>query len=157
MCATLTKCASPQAYIEGPYGTPMIDTFGDRHTCFIIVTSGMGWTFLRAMKRQLLADAARGRDVRVVRTVATMRAHDSFLVDEFGGFDTGIEGGVVPATVIAKVCTVTALICSLAQRRGLDARTRTSSRRWTAQCAASRPVSCRSHDHACTHASVCVI
>lgn len=43
-----------QAYIEGPYGAPMVDTWGTRSTAFLIVSSGFGWTFLRAWKRQLV-------------------------------------------------------------------------------------------------------
>ena len=49
-----TQSPDVQAYIEGPYGAPLIDTFGHRHTAFLIVTSGLGWTFLRAWKRQLV-------------------------------------------------------------------------------------------------------
>jgi hypothetical protein len=48
------RCGPVRAYIEGPYGAPMIDTFGARYTAFLIVTSGLGWTFLRAWKRQLV-------------------------------------------------------------------------------------------------------
>lgn len=43
-----------QAYIEGPYGAPMVDVHGLRYKCFMLVSTGMGWTFVRAWKRQLV-------------------------------------------------------------------------------------------------------
>jgi hypothetical protein len=79
-----------QAYIEGPYGAPMIDLHGSHFTCFLIITSGMGWTFLRAWKRQLVQEAARGRPVHVLHTVAVIRRTDGHLAAEFAGWD-GIE------------------------------------------------------------------
>jgi hypothetical protein len=62
-----------QAYIEGPYGAPMIDVLGSRYKCFLIVSSGLGWTFLRSWKRQLLQDAVRGRELKAIRSVAIMK------------------------------------------------------------------------------------
>ena len=47
-------CDALQAYIEGPYGSPMLDAFGTTHTAFLVISSGFGWTFLRAWKRQLV-------------------------------------------------------------------------------------------------------
>lgn len=43
-----------QVYIEGPYGSPHIDTFGDHFKVYLIITTGFGWTFLRAWKRQIV-------------------------------------------------------------------------------------------------------
>ena len=79
---------SVQAYIEGPYGAPMIDTHSTRFASFLIISSGLGWTLLRACKRQLLSDISRGRDVKSVQTVISMKGHDLHLFDEFGGWDT---------------------------------------------------------------------
>ena len=32
----------------------MLDAFGTTHTAFLVISSGFGWTFLRAWKRQLV-------------------------------------------------------------------------------------------------------
>ena len=105
-----------QAYIEGPYGAPMIDLHGATHTCFLIITSGMGWTFLRAWKRQLLQEAARGRTVHVLRSVAIMRHHDRHLAAEFSGWDASLEDGAeLPAELHAQVRTL--LTCAVTVNR----------------------------------------
>jgi hypothetical protein len=46
-------------------------------------------------------EAARGRDVRVIRTVAIMKAKDAHLVDEFCGWDAALEG--YPSQLTANV------------------------------------------------------
>ena len=92
-----------QAYIEGPYGAPMIDVHSAHHTCFLIITSGLGWTFLRAWKRQLVQAAARGRPLQVLRTVAVMRAAEAHLAAEFAGWDVPVAAGAVPSSCIAQV------------------------------------------------------
>lgn len=71
-----------QAYLEGPYGAPMIDVHGSRYKCFLLISGGIGWTFLRSWRRQLLQDAQRGRPVRHVTTVAVMRATDQHHMPE---------------------------------------------------------------------------
>ena len=82
----------------------MIDLHGARYTCFLIITSGMGWTFLRAWKRQLLQEAARGRTVHVLRSVAILRRHDRHLAAEFSGWDASLEDDAeLPADLRAKV------------------------------------------------------
>ena len=88
---SLRRRRRTQAYVEGPYGAPMIDTHGPRYKCFLIISSGMGWTFLRAWKRQLLQDASRGRGVRAITSVAIMRHHDRYLAPEFTGWHCGID------------------------------------------------------------------
>ena len=71
-----------QAYLEGPYGSPMIDVHGSRYKCFLLISGGIGWTFLRAWRRQLLQDARRGRPVKAVTTVAVVRATDQHHLPE---------------------------------------------------------------------------
>lgn len=79
-----------QAYVEGPYGAPMIDVHSERYKCFLIVSSGLGWTFLRAFKRQLLQDGARGRNIKAVSSVAILRRDDDFQLPEFSGWGCAI-------------------------------------------------------------------
>jgi hypothetical protein len=88
-----------QAYIEGPYGSPMIDTLGTRYKCFLIVSSGIGWSFLRAWKRQLLQDCVRGREVKSIRSIAIMKHKDRHCLFEFRGWEDGIEGETVPKEI----------------------------------------------------------
>ena len=75
-----------QVYLEGPYGAPSIDLYSGRYKCFLIVTSGAGWTFLRAWKRQLCHERSRGRPMRVLMSVAVMRAPDAHHLREFAGW-----------------------------------------------------------------------
>eukprot|EP00892_Ulva_mutabilis_P004391 jgi/Ulvmu1/2323/UM013_0171.1 len=65
-----------KVYVEGPYGSPMIDVHGPRYRCFLVIAGGIGWTFLRAWRRQLLQDACRGRPVKSVATISVLRAAD---------------------------------------------------------------------------------
>jgi hypothetical protein len=87
----LTCCINLQAYIEGPYGAPMIDVHSERYKCFLIISSGMGWTFLRSWKRQLVQDAVRGRPVKAITSVSIMRHQDKYLLPEFSGWHYGID------------------------------------------------------------------
>ena len=48
-----------------------------------------------------MQEAARGRDVRVIRTVAIVKAKDAHLVDEFCGWDAASED--YPAGLLATV------------------------------------------------------
>ena len=50
-----------KVYIEGPYGAPMIDVHGSKYKCFVLMSTGMGWTFVRAWKRQLVQVWPQGR------------------------------------------------------------------------------------------------
>jgi hypothetical protein len=93
-----------QAYIEGPYGAPMIDTLGTRYKCFLIVASGLGWTFLRAWKRQLLQEAVRARPVKSIRSIAIMKHKDRHLLEEFYGWEGGVEDQQLPSGVQLLVC-----------------------------------------------------
>ena len=103
-CGHTQTMVALQAYIEGPYGTPMIDLHGEHFTCFLIITSGMGWTFLRAWKRQLVQEAARGRPVHALRCVAIMRHHDRHLAKEFAGWDIELPEGAQAPALAAEVC-----------------------------------------------------
>ena len=93
-----------QVYLEGPYGAPMIDLHGPRYKCFILICSGMGWTFGRALKRQLLADAVRGRPLKSVRSVAVVREQTAGALDSCWGWDLRAEEGETwPAELLAQV------------------------------------------------------
>jgi hypothetical protein len=74
----------------------MIDTLGTRYKCFLIVSSGLGWTFLRAWKRQLLQEVVRERPVKSIRSIAIMKHKDRHLLEEFYGWEGGIEEQQVP-------------------------------------------------------------
>lgn len=92
-----------QVYLEGPYGAPMIDIHSARYKCVLIVCSGMGWTFGRAMKRQLLDDAMRGRPLASVRSVAVVREQTAGALDSCWGWEP--QGGAWPAGLLAQVST----------------------------------------------------
>lgn len=83
----IARVGNVQAYIEGPYGAPMIDVHGPRYKCFVVVSGGVGWTFVRSWKRQLIADAARGRPLKSLATAAVIRAVDTHQLPEFVGWD----------------------------------------------------------------------
>jgi hypothetical protein len=68
----------------------MIDVHSERYKCFLIISSGMGWTFLRSWKRQLVQDASRGRHVKAITSVAVMRHSEKHLAEEFSGWDGGL-------------------------------------------------------------------
>lgn len=93
-----------QAYIEGPYGAPMIDVHGPLYKCFVVVSGGVGWTFLRSWKRQLVADAARGRPVKMISTVAILKATDCHQLSEFVGWDVPGANSLNCTTMRAQVC-----------------------------------------------------
>ena len=92
-----------QAYIEGPYGAPMIDVHGTRYKCFVVVSGGVGWTFVRSWKRQLIADAARGRPVKAINTVAILKAADSHQLPEFLGWDVPGSDSAVCGEILTQV------------------------------------------------------
>lgn len=68
--------------MEGPYGSPMIDVHGTRYKSFVLVAGGIGWTFLRSWRRQLLQDACRGRPVKSVTTITVLRGADQHQASE---------------------------------------------------------------------------
>jgi hypothetical protein len=67
----------------------MIDVHSERYKCFLIISSGMGWTFLRSWKRQLVQDSSRGRHIKAITTVSIMRHCEKHLVEEFSGWAAG--------------------------------------------------------------------
>jgi hypothetical protein len=73
--------------MEGPYGSPMIDLHGGRFRHFLLISGGLGWTFTRGWKRQLVDDASRGRDVHRIHSVVVLRGSESAQVDEIGGWE----------------------------------------------------------------------
>ena len=93
-----------QVYIEGPYGAPQIDVYGSTYKCFLIISSGAGWTFACAWKRQLANDARCGRDVRALHVATALPALDVHATSEFAGFGCG-DGGAWPEGLSAQVRT----------------------------------------------------
>lgn len=98
-----------QAYIEGPYGSPKIDMHGSGYNCFLVITSGIFWTFLRAWKRQLVHDASRGMPVVAIKTVAILWADDAHQFCEFSGWDMPGYGVLKDNGIRAEVCN---LLCA---------------------------------------------
>ena len=82
-----------QAYIEGPYGSPKIDIHSDKYKCFLIVGSGLGWTFSRSMKRQLLREATRGRPIKSIRSIAIVRELAASALRSCWGWDLREDQG----------------------------------------------------------------
>ena len=78
-----------QVYIEGPYGAPMVDVHSAKYKCFVLMSTGMGWTFVRAWKRQLCQESHAGRPVKLVRAVAVMRGNNAHALPEFFGWHAG--------------------------------------------------------------------
>jgi hypothetical protein len=81
-----TPHVSLQVLVEGPYGAPMIDVQSAHYKCFLIISGGLGWTFLRAWKHQLVSEAARGRPVKVVHAVAVLKHWNAFHGPLFRGW-----------------------------------------------------------------------
>ena len=48
-------------YIDGPYGNPMIDIWGNRFSNFLLIAGGIGITPVRSILRRLIDQAHRGR------------------------------------------------------------------------------------------------
>ena len=71
-------------YIEGPYGAPRVDLHGTRFKSFVIVTAGMGWSFSRALKRTLVAEARRGRPVTSIRSIQVLAPLSAAAPPAFG-------------------------------------------------------------------------
>ena len=92
-----------QVYVEGPYGSPMIDVHGPRYKCFVVIAGGIGWTFLRSWRRQLLQDACRGRPLKSVTTITVLRGADQHHAAEI--LDSpAIDGPLVlPSTLELQV------------------------------------------------------
>ena len=74
----------------------MIDVLGTRYKSFLVLSSGLGWTFLRSWKRQLLQDAVRGRPIKSIRSIAIMKHSYRHCLFEFMGWEGGIEDESLP-------------------------------------------------------------
>jgi hypothetical protein len=99
-----TRQTCVQVYIEGPYGAPAIDVHSAKYKSFLIISSGLGWTFGRAMKRQLLSDAVRGRPLRSIRSVAVVRELAASTLQSCWGWDLRErEGEIWPSGLHALV------------------------------------------------------
>ena len=70
---------SIRIYIEGPIGGCGLDIEGDRYKVFALISGGIGVTPLQSIYRNLVEQAARGRDLKEVLFVWSVR--DRFLID----------------------------------------------------------------------------
>lgn len=68
-----------QVYIEGPLGMPSVDVEGDTYKVFALISGGIGVTPLQSVYRELVEQAARGREIKKVLFIWSVR--DRFLID----------------------------------------------------------------------------
>ncbi|GAQ85633.1 Ferric reductase [Klebsormidium nitens] len=72
--ASQTDDAQPiQFLFEGPYGSPSVDVCGDKYQMFLLIAGGIGITPMQSMVNTLMADAHRGRPVKKVWLVWSVR------------------------------------------------------------------------------------
>eukprot|EP00808_Paulinella_micropora_P027405 g20485.t1 len=79
--------------IEGPCGEPSIDVWGQRYKEFLFVSGGIGITPMQSMCSELIAQMHRGRPLKSVWFVWSVR--DRYMVDSiFGGHtdDSAADG-----------------------------------------------------------------
>ncbi|EDO38081.1 predicted protein, partial [Nematostella vectensis] len=60
-------------YIDGPYGAPGVDVDGDRYKVFLFVSGGIGITPMQSICNDILHQRRRGRDIRKVIFVWSVR------------------------------------------------------------------------------------
>ena len=96
-------------YLDGPYGAPAVNLHGGGVKCVLLLSSGMGWTALRAWKRQLLQDAVRGRAVKVVQSVAVLDHECRDQLAEFQGWEGELAGQSLPDSLCLVVRSWAAL------------------------------------------------
>ncbi len=62
-----------KAFIEGPFGSPSIDLYGDRYKAFLLLSGGIGVTPVQSFFNHLMAQRARGRPVKLAHLVWSVR------------------------------------------------------------------------------------
>lgn len=55
-----------KAFIEGPYGSAAVDSYGERHDMFLLVSGGIGVTPMQSVLNELLDQRARGRKIKFI-------------------------------------------------------------------------------------------
>ncbi|KAG2442457.1 hypothetical protein HXX76_002543 [Chlamydomonas incerta] len=86
-----------KAFIEGPFGSPSIDLYGDRYKAFLMISGGIGVTPVQSFFNHLMAQRARGRPVRLAHLVWSVR--DRALVSNVLGFDDVYASQRLPASL----------------------------------------------------------
>ena len=62
-----------KAFIEGPFGSPAIDLYGERFKAFLLISGGIGVTPVQSFFNHLMAQRTRGRPVRLAHLVWSVR------------------------------------------------------------------------------------
>lgn len=86
-----------RAYIEGPFGTPSIDVYGERYKAFVMISGGIGVTPLQSWFNHLMNQRARGRPVKLAHLVWSVK--DRVIVSGIKGFDEAFAATQLPSTL----------------------------------------------------------
>ncbi|KAG2442455.1 hypothetical protein HXX76_002541 [Chlamydomonas incerta] len=101
--ALATKDVTPgqpklvKAFIEGPFGSPAIDLYGDRYKAFLMISGGIGVTPVQSFFNHLMAQRARGRPVRLAHLVWSVR--DRALISSVLGYDDVYAAEHLPSSL----------------------------------------------------------
>jgi len=63
-------------YLEGPFGCPKIDIWGEKYQLFCLISGGIGITPMQSIANQLMDEEARGRQLKHVRFIWAVREPD---------------------------------------------------------------------------------
>ncbi|KAG2498204.1 hypothetical protein HYH03_003957 [Edaphochlamys debaryana] len=83
-----------KAFIEGPFGAPSIDLYGDRYKAFLLVSGGIGVTPVQSFFNHLMNQRKRGRPVRLAHLVWSVR--DRAMVSNMLGYDQAYANTKLP-------------------------------------------------------------
>eukprot|EP00198_Chlamydomonas_reinhardtii_P002520 XP_001691856.1 respiratory burst oxidase [Chlamydomonas reinhardtii] len=86
-----------KAFIEGPFGSPAIDLYGERFKAFLLISGGIGVTPVQSFFNHLMAQRTRGRPVRLAHLVWSVR--DRALVTSVLGYDDVYASEHLPASL----------------------------------------------------------
>jgi ferredoxin-NADP reductase len=62
-----------RALLEGPFGSPAVDLLGPRYRVVLLISGGIGITPCQALLNDLVAQAERGRPMRRLMLVWSVR------------------------------------------------------------------------------------
>lgn len=113
-----------RAWVEGPYGAPMVDVHGDAYKMVLLVGGGMGATPMLSFAGHLLEQSKRGRDIHGVSFVWALKASNAaemtgIVGDAFGpnaGHASWLYGFEVP-----EHCHLAATVYMTGHRAGTPA------------------------------------
>jgi predicted ferric reductase len=71
--------------IDGPYGNPSIDIDSDKYKIFLMISGGIGITPLQSMTNELLEQHSRGRPLKKIFFVWSIRDH--FMISDVQSHD----------------------------------------------------------------------